>query len=129
MPVESRIIILPVPFPECQPHSEIYNALYPCSNTFTQDSSDVFLIIINERKNGRKPYDRRDPSLLHLFQYFDTAFGITDVRLQHSAQFIIISGKSNLNYAFCCFVDLGKQIDIPQDKIGFRLYCYPETIL
>ena len=87
-------------------HAEIDNALHADSYTLIQNCCDVILSIIDKRQNWRKPGNRWNALLMHLFQHFNPALCIADIWLQYSAQIIIVGCKCHLHHAFCRTVNL-----------------------
>ena len=80
MLVERRVKVFSVAVSKRQSHTEIDDTFDVYSDALFKDRSDVFFRVVNERKDRCQPHDRRNTSLLHDFEHFDPALGITDIR-------------------------------------------------
>ena len=112
VPVQSIIIVFPVSFSQSESHPKTDNALHIRINAGIQDRGQILFRVVDIWQDRRYPYDSWDASLLHFQQDLDPPLCAADMRLDNSAEILIVCSQRHLDHTFRVPVDFIKQVDI-----------------
>ncbi len=128
MPIQLLIKILPASLPQSHSNAKTNDPVNLCTCTVIQNPPQVFLRVIDKRKQGREPHHRGNPVVPENLKGLKALLCSADPGLQNPAQFLVISRQRHLHHALCLLMNPFKQLQIPQNPAGFRLYCKAEAI-
>ena len=112
MSVELFVVVFAIAVAQGQADPEIDDARYLGFDTIIQDPAEVFLRVVDERQERRKPDNSWDARVAEHPQNLKSFPGRADIGLKDPAQGFIKRGQRHLNHAFGFFMNAPEQIQI-----------------